>query len=205
MEHLEKLYAGYYYHIYNRGNNKENIFIEKSNYDYFFKLYDKYIRPIADTFVYCLLRNHFHFLIRIKANQDTCEVSKTSQVFEEFDYSQPFANFFNAYAKAFNKKYKRTGSLFQKRFGRKRIASDAYLIHLVHYIHFNSQRHKFVTNFREYSHSSYVSILSNKKTHLMRTDVLEWFGGRTAFQEFHYNYDFKNHNKIQYLIEEDEF
>jgi len=57
---------GQYYHIYNRGNNRENIFVEERNYRYFLKLYVKYIEPVADTYAYCLLRNHFHFLVRIK-------------------------------------------------------------------------------------------------------------------------------------------
>jgi len=60
------LQYGLYYHIYNRGNNRENIFLEERNYRYFLQLYLKYIEPIAWTFAYCLLRNHFHFLVRIK-------------------------------------------------------------------------------------------------------------------------------------------
>jgi putative transposase len=60
------LQPGQYYHIYNRGNNRENVFIEKRNYPYFLKLYARHIEPVADTYAYCLLRNHFHFLVRIK-------------------------------------------------------------------------------------------------------------------------------------------
>jgi len=59
------LQYGQYYHIFNRGNNRENIFIEGRNYHYFMKLYAKYVEPVAETFAYCLLRNHFHFLVRI--------------------------------------------------------------------------------------------------------------------------------------------
>ena len=57
---------GHYYHIYNRGNNREDIFIQERNYRYFLRLYAKHIEPMADTYAYCLLRNHFHFLVRIK-------------------------------------------------------------------------------------------------------------------------------------------
>jgi putative transposase len=57
---------GAYYHITQRGNNREDIFVEDRNYPYFMKLYTKYIDPIADTFAYCLLKNHVHFLVRIK-------------------------------------------------------------------------------------------------------------------------------------------
>ncbi|MBN1976347.1 MAG: hypothetical protein JW918_03000, partial [Anaerolineae bacterium] len=66
MRDFVPLEHGQYYHIYNRGNNGENIFIEERNYSYFLGLYAKYIEPIADTFAYVLLRNHFHLLVRIK-------------------------------------------------------------------------------------------------------------------------------------------
>ena len=57
---------GKYYHIYNRGNNGIDVFLETENYYHFLRLYAKYIEPIADTFAWCLLKNHFHFLVRIK-------------------------------------------------------------------------------------------------------------------------------------------
>ena len=53
------LERGKYYHIYNRGNNRENIFLQERNYAYFLKLYARHIEPVADTFAYCLMRNHF--------------------------------------------------------------------------------------------------------------------------------------------------
>jgi REP element-mobilizing transposase RayT len=59
-----------YYHIYNRGNNGENIFIQERNYDHFMNLYAKFIEPISETFGYCLLRNHFHVLVKIKSEEE---------------------------------------------------------------------------------------------------------------------------------------
>ena len=56
-----------YYHIYNRGNNRQNVFFEERNYRYFLQLYAKYIEPVADTYAYCLLPNHFHLLVRTKS------------------------------------------------------------------------------------------------------------------------------------------
>jgi putative transposase len=64
------LQPGCYYHIYNRGNNRENIFFEKENYSYFLKLYFKHIESIADTYVYGLLQNHFHFLVKTKTVEE---------------------------------------------------------------------------------------------------------------------------------------
>jgi putative transposase len=50
---------GVIYHVFNRGNNKENIFFEEENYRYFLELLKKHLLPIADIYAYCLLKNHF--------------------------------------------------------------------------------------------------------------------------------------------------
>jgi len=181
MEKLTPLEPGKYYHIYNRGNNRENIFREDRNYHYFMQLYGKYIAPVADTFAYCLLRNHFHFLVRVK----TGRVSETRPVLTAPDVSRAFNNWFNAYAKAINKAYQRTGSLFERPFSRIEVTSDRYFLALINYIHHNPQKHGFVADFREYPYSSYQAVLSTKPTRLQRDEVLEWFGGSARFEESH--------------------
>jgi putative transposase len=179
------LEPGHYYHNYNRGNNRENIFVEERNYRYFMQLYQKYILPVCDTFAYCLMRNHFHFLVRVKELQNqTSEVFETSEVSSKTITPQ-FSNFFNSYAKAINTTYKRTGSLFQKRFGRIEIDSDRYFAQLIHYIHFNPQKHGFVEDFRQYPYSSYQAIVSEKPTRLCRAEVLNWFQGKDSFVKVH--------------------
>jgi REP element-mobilizing transposase RayT len=64
------LHYGGYYHIFNRGNNRERIFREPRNYNYFLKLYEKYIPLVVDTFAFCLLSNHFHLLVRVKTAEE---------------------------------------------------------------------------------------------------------------------------------------
>ena len=54
------------YHVYNHANGNEKLFLSDENYHYFLKKYYEYVHPIADIFCYCLMPNHFHFLIRIK-------------------------------------------------------------------------------------------------------------------------------------------
>ena len=184
------LQYGQYYHIYNRGNNQENLFFEERNYRYFLKLYAKYIEPIADTYAYCLLRNHFHLLVRIKTVEEqealeTLRGSETPRVFKPKKPGQQLGNLFNAYAKAINKAYGRTGSLFQNPFGRVLVDSEAYLVHLITYIHQNPQKHGFVDDFRVWPYSSYHAMLSEKPTHLKREEVLAWFAGPAAFQVSH--------------------
>ena len=60
------LETGKMYHLYNRGNNRENLFYKKENYHYFIRQFDKYLSNFVDVYAYCLLPNHFHFLIKIK-------------------------------------------------------------------------------------------------------------------------------------------
>lgn len=64
------LQHGKYYHIYNRGNNREDLFKVSDNYQHFLKLYEKYISPIADTYAWVLMKNHFHLLVRIKDEEE---------------------------------------------------------------------------------------------------------------------------------------
>jgi putative transposase len=203
-----------YYHIYNRGNNRENIFIQERNYDHFLKLYFKYIDPIAETFAYCLLRNHFHVSVRIKSEEEIAETLKetlkvssanqrlvgreslvnqnTSRAGKPIGSdklvgfpSKKFSDFFNAYAKAINNAYGRTGSLFQHPFGRMPITTDGQFWNVIAYIHQNPQKHKFVKDFRDWKYSSYGILLSDKSTKLQRTVVFDWFGGKEGYLKLH--------------------
>lgn len=65
-EFYPTLEEGGYYHIYNRANGSDNLFRQKSDYRHFLRLYQKYIVPVADTFAWVLMPNHFHLLVRIK-------------------------------------------------------------------------------------------------------------------------------------------
>jgi len=202
------LVPGMYYHIYNRGNNHENLFIEKRNYPYFLSLYDKHIKPIADTYAYCLLRNHFHLSLRIKTEeeyllQQPSQVLDTREVLKpkKFNPSQNFSNLFNAYAKAINKGYGRTGSLFEERFGRIPVTNDSYFTTLIFYIHYNPQEHGFVDDFHDWEWSSYHSLVGTEETTLKRDEVLDMFNGRRGFEEFHQG--MMDEKKLARLVDEE--
>jgi putative transposase len=204
-----ELEPGKYFHIYNRGNNRENLFYEERNYDYFLKQYMKHIVPIADTFAYCLMKNHFHLMLQIK-DEDDVRLDKSEKLdkslrlvkFKSNLFTNQFKNFFISYAKAINKAYGRTGALFQRPFGRRVVTSDEYFARLVHYIHFNPQKHRFVKNFRMYPYSSYAIILSGQPGIVERNKVLEWFGGIDAFVEFHNK--MSDEQTISNLVDEDD-
>ena len=120
----ELLVPGFYYHIYNRGNNKDRIFYETENHRYFLTLYNKYITPIAKTYAWCLMQNHFHFLIYLKESDeiDTSKLSyKTVEKSKKLSASLQFSHFLNAYAQSINKRYFRSGSLFEKNLRRKKM------------------------------------------------------------------------------------
>jgi REP element-mobilizing transposase RayT len=177
------LFPDRFYHIYNRGNNRDNIFHEERNYEYFLKLYAKYILPIADTYAYCLLKNHFHLFDRIKA--DVSGFQNLTRLPDKADLSKTFSNFVNVYAKAFNKTYRCTGKLLQSPFGRVWVTNGSYHIHLITYIHQNPQKHGFVTNFREWPYSSYHDLVSRRISLLQKKRVFELFHGQDQLEEMH--------------------
>jgi REP element-mobilizing transposase RayT len=184
---LEK---GNYYHIYNRGNNSIDVFFDAESYYHFLRLYDKYISPIADTYAWCLLKNHFHILVYLRLDNEI-EFEKleysTIENLKDIEPSKQFGFLFNAYTQAINKKFNRTGGLFEKPFERKLITSDTYLKNIIHYIHNNPVQHGFVKQMSLYPWSSYDSILSEQPTKLKRKEVLAIYGGKDEFEEYHKN------------------
>ena len=188
---MEILKSGFYYHIYNRGVNSCNLFEENSNYEHFLRLYEKYILPVAETFAYCLMPNHFHFLVRIK-NEEEIFNSKNLSGLKRPDRfqipnrpSKQFSNLFNAYTKAFNKRYNRTGPLFERPFKRILIENESYLKYLVYYIHHNPVKHGFVEDMIEYPWSSFLTVSSPKNTNLKRKEVIDWFDDLDNLKFFH--------------------
>jgi putative transposase len=180
-----------FYHLYNHANGNENLFRNDENYYFFLKKFALYINPVADTYAYCLMPNHIHFLICIKEEKELMEYFiRHQKVLTGFPnltglVSKQFSNFFNCYAKSYNKLYNRRGSLFVRPFKKKEIDNDAYLTRVIHYIHSNPVQHGFVKNIYEWPHSSYNSLLLSKPTALKRDEVLKWFGGIDEFKNFH--------------------
>lgn len=176
----EKFEAGLTYHIFNRGNNKENIFIEETNYTYFLSLVEKYLLPICDIYAYSLLKNHFHFVLKIKDKENLPEKFNNK-------LHLPFSNLFNSYTKSINKKYSRTGSLFQEHLKRKKVKSEEYLIQLIAYVHLNPSNHKLVDDFKKYKFSSYNAYISDKKSKINK----EYIFSLIDFDNFEYWHDEK--------------
>ena len=177
---------GNFYHIYNRGNNRENIFHQERNFAYFMELWWKHISPIAETWAYCLLRNHFHATVYVKNKEDLTGFENLSGLNSKLkEPSQYFSNFFNAYARGINIATQRTGALFERPFKRIPVASEAYLMRLIVYIHQNPQKHEFVDDFRNWNYSSYHELIADVPTHLQRDKVLQLFGTQQDLIRIH--------------------
>jgi putative transposase len=179
-----KLVSGEYYHIYNRGNSKQKIFIDKNDYLRFISLlyacnqkgnlkvgnlgkgqtlYDtEREEPIVDIGAYCLMPNHFHlFITQSKDDNISNFMQKLS----------------TSYSMYFNKKYSRTGSLFEGKFKSQHISKNTYLKYLFSYIHLNpikliqkDWKEKGIRNkkealnyLNEYPYSSYLDFIGEKR------------------------------------------
>ncbi len=201
---------GSYYHIYNRSINRELLFREDENYRFFLRQYKHYLSDHVDTYAYCLMPTHFHFAVRIKEDvalqpepdrpgpdykslQDFCSLPPTANLppakpTRLTPLEKAFRDFFISYAKSYNKRFERTGSLFQYKFKRKPADDIGYRMRLIVYIHANPVVAGLCSGFDDWVYSSYRAILSQSETAIQRDAVLDWFGGQEDFVTFHQEY-----------------
>ncbi len=197
------------YHVVHHGNGDDNIFRSRANYIHFLHKYHQYISPIAITYAYCLLPNHFHIGLKIRS-LDTlkyafathagikkyADVEYTSAEIEKniaaigdstihLDIAKQFADFLNAYAKGFNKMYQRRGSLFIESVYREPIKNAQYYANLVRYIHNNPVKHGFVERASDWDYSSIHSYNLLRFNVLEGNEVMDWLGGAEPFWKFH--------------------
>ncbi|UCS91855.1 transposase [Echinicola marina] len=168
---------GQSYHIYNHANGSEDIFREEENYRFFMQQYAKYLGDVVDTCAYCLLPNHFHFLLGVRSKE---ELEKTFPKFETLEklVSKQFSNFFSSYTQSFNKVYERKGSLFLKNFKRKPILTASQWQETFLYIHLNPVKHGFSTSVIDWKWSSWHAYKHlEKKSLLERTYYMNFFDG----------------------------
>ncbi len=175
------------YHIYNRGVEKRDIFLDKQDYNIFLHYLKSYLLPIeqqdkaklpfsirhSNSFdlpkeirllAYCLMPNHFHFMIKQLTERTIAEFMKRLG---------------NAYVEYFNKKYDRQGSLFQGRYKACLVENEIYFLYLSSYIHRNplemfsrlSAEQK-IKKLREFQYSSYPDYLNSRNTPWVHKDEI---------------------------------
>jgi putative transposase len=198
---------GEYYHLYNRGNDKKIIFKDKDDYERFvglmyacnqkdnFKSDDlkkdeglfnvKKEKNLISIGSYCLMPNHFHILITQKENNGISKYMK---------------KFLTAYVMYFNKKYKRTGSLFEGKFKAEHADNDNYLKYLFSYIHLNpvkiiqkdwketgiNNKSEIIKFLGQYKYSSYLDYLGENRVQNKVLDVNsfpEYFPSKELFKK----------------------
>lgn len=181
------------YHIFNRGTEKRNIFLDQKDLERFFQsmlsfnsvqltrsLYQKSFqkekieeKPLVNFIAYNLLPNHFHFILE--------------QV-EENGISKFIKRLLGGYSWYFNNKYKRSGSLFQGPFKSKIIDSNEYLLHLSVYVNLNDKLSSLGDQVAKLGKSSWEEYINSEKTskkiNLKKNIIIEQFPSKEAYKKF---------------------
>ncbi|NOY37395.1 MAG: hypothetical protein GXO83_07445 [Chlorobi bacterium] len=183
MGKIEPLLHGKYYHIFNRGINSGSVIYEENDFVVFLNLFSRYIPPIGETFAYCLMNNHFHFLVRIRETGEI-ELKRDNK---PFNPSRQFSHLFNTYTRWFNIVHKRTVPLFENPFKRKSLDSELYFKQLIVYIHTNPIHHGIASKLTDYPWTSYIQITIGKveSTKVSLADAVSWFGNIEDFIAYH--------------------
>lgn len=181
-----------FYHIFNRGSDKRNIFIQPRDYArlqrtfYYYQFLGPKIRfsqftatkfksfnpapekKLVEIICYCLMPNHFHFLLQqLKDNGISTFISQVA----------------NSYAKYFNTKYKRIGALLQGTFKAVRIENDDQFLHVSRYIHLNPIVSEVAQNLDDYSWSSFPEYM-NSDIFCSSNEILKFFPSKEKYREF---------------------
>lgn len=131
-----------YYHLYNRGNQKKDIFLDEKDYAFYLRKLTEAGRKYYFVIIaYCLMPNHIHLIVK----QD-----------KEYPPAKFISSIHTSYATVFNKKYKTVGHLFQDRFKQKIVDDDRYMKNLIAYVHLNPVKAGLCNFPKEYKWSSYM-------------------------------------------------
>ena len=139
------------YHFYNRGNQSQTIFPQKRNYDFFLKKAEKELCPFVDVIAYCLMPNHFHFLIY------------THEIFESRELSEGVRILLSSFTRAIQKQEGFTGSLFQQNSKAKELTDFNYATTCLHYIHQNPLKARLVNKLEDWQYSSFFEYWKERK------------------------------------------
>ena len=166
---------GHFYHFYNRGAHRISIFREDDNYLFVLRKMKEYCRSLALTpITYCLLPNHYHFLIRQDGENRAGLLPQ---------------RVLNSYSKAYNKRYEHSGTLFEGNYRVTLVENEAHLLHLCRYIHANPVKHGLVADLMEWPYSNYLEWIGERNGTLVDRDfVRKRFASPQSYQEFVLDY-----------------
>lgn len=200
----QELIPGAYYHIYNRAVAGESIFSSKWSVVAFMSRWNTYIEPYTEAVAYCLMPNHFHFMLRVKPaekwDEKTLRQEKT-QASAKFLAGQSTHNDFlvhqmvralSGFALSYNQRKKRHGSVFQEGLKRICLRTESRLWWQLCYTHHNAIHHGFASDYDEWAHSSYHDYEVRDWNHL--PDHLQWLGADAANAKKHF---FQEHEQFK--------
>ena len=160
------IYPNNFYHIYNRAVEKRIIFYTEKDYEYFINKVAFFKEELGvKLLAYCILPNHFHFLLK--------EPELTSKVKVNFPVIAKFISILtNSYTKYFNLNKNHSGRIFQGPFRSKLVVDDNYLRILINYINLNHLKHKIVRKPDEWFYTSHHNYLGQRKEKMIDKDYL---------------------------------
>jgi len=153
---------GALYHITARGNERKEIYREQADYVLFLKTLSQVVEETGWLIhAYCLMPNHYHLLLEIR----------------EANLSKGMRQLNGIYTQRFNRKYERSGHLFQGRYKAFLVEKDAYLLELCRYIALNPVRASLVDEPEKWPYSSYCATAGLNSSDIVCIDwVLSQFG-----------------------------
>jgi REP element-mobilizing transposase RayT len=171
MPKRDPFVLGGYYHILNRGARRRPIFREARNYHYVLLLLKKVAGECSVSVIaYCLLPNHYHWLLRQDAETPAGKVP---------------ARVFGSYTQAFNRAFGQTGTLFEGPYKSRMVDTDAYLVKLCAYIHLNPVHHGLVDGPGAWPYSNYLEWIEERPGRLVDMDLVrEWFANPRDYRDW---------------------
>jgi len=172
MNKERNFYKNTYHHLYNRGANKSDIFFEKENYLYFLRRLQYYKSKYQiEILAYCLMPNHFHLLVK--------------QQSDELLISDFISSLLNSYVKSINKKFHKSGTLFESKTKSKHIADEDYLIWVIKYILENPVKANIVQKAIDWEFSNAMDLFGLRNGTLTNVrEVSSFFQSEAQMTEF---------------------
>jgi len=166
---------GNYYHIYNRGFDRSSIFREEDNYLFVLRKLKNYLAQLELTVIaYCLMPNHYHWLIRQNG---------------DFSAGLLAQRVFNGYTKAYNLRYNRSGTLFQGPYKVQKINNIDHLLNLCRYIHCNPVKDGLLSKLENWPYSNYLEWVGKRKGSLVEKKfVSQHFSSPKEYEIYCDNY-----------------
>lgn len=180
-----QLTDGSVFHVYSRGNQQKTIFYTEANYFYFIRKMEKELLPHAHLLGYCLMPNHFHWLVQIKASELSAEKENTYAA----SFSKATAVLLRSYTRAIQRQQQFTGSLFQQNAKSKILATRNDILNCLNYIHNNPVKANLTSKANDWKYSSLNEYLATGDSGICNKNLL------FELANVDHKYDFANQYK----------